>query len=275
MTRAERLYNTDAIILRRRDFGEADRLLTVFTPRRGKLRLLAKGARKMKSRKAGHIELFTHAAMQIAVGRNLDIVTQAETVQAYRALRDDLEKIGHASYVAELVDKFTEEGDANYALFELLALTLARLADGAPAEQRLALRYFELHLLGLTGFRPQLHFCVNCNRKIEPEANYFHIAGGGVLCPACGAHHPDADSLSIGALKVLRFLQTRPWEQVARLQLTPATHADVERLLLRYITFTLERGLKSVDFLRKLRRNRRFGPPNLQSPNPHSNKRYS
>ncbi|MFQ5575645.1 MAG: DNA repair protein RecO [Anaerolineae bacterium] len=259
MSRTERLYNTDAIILRRSDFGEADRMLTVFTPGRGKLRLLAKGVRKTKSRKAGHVELFTHAALQVAAGRNIDIVTQAETVQAYRALRDDLDKIGRAGYVVELVDKFTQEGDANYAIFELLALTLARLADGSPAEQQLALRYLELHLLGLAGFRPQLHFCLSCNRKIKPDANYFHVAGGGVLCPECGAHQPAADSMSVGALKVLRFLQTRPWEQAARLQLTSATHTEVERLLLRTIAFTLERGLKSVAFLRKLRRDKQRG----------------
>ena len=120
---AERLYNTDAIILRRSDFGEADRLLTVYTPHRGKLRLVAKGVRKTKSKKAGHVELFTHAALQVATGRNLDIVTQADTVQAYRALREDLDKISHAYYLVELVDRFTEEHDPSYPIFELLALT--------------------------------------------------------------------------------------------------------------------------------------------------------
>jgi len=251
---ADRLFNTDAIILRRSDFGEADRLLTVFTPHRGKLRLVAKGVRKTKSKKAGHIELFTHAALQVATGRNLDILTQAETVQAYRALREDLDKISHAYYVAELVDKFTEEHDPHYPIFELLALTLARLADGSPNEQFLALRFMEIHILGLSGFQPQLFFCVDCAKQIQPEENFFHIAGGGVLCPDCGVHHPHAEPISVGALKVLRFLQTRPWEQIAGVQLKADTRRAVENLLLRYITFTLEKRLKSVDFLRKLRK---------------------
>jgi len=250
----ERLYNTDAIILRRSDFGEADRLLTVFTPRRGKLRLLAKGARKTKSRKAGHIELFTHTTLQAAAGRTWDIVTQADTVEAYRTLREDLDSISQAYYIAELLDKFTEEHDPAYPVFELLALTLARLNDGDANQQYLALRFFELHLLSLTGFQPQLHFCVACNEPVKEGENYFNIADGGVLCPNCGESRPQAEPLSIGALKVLRFLQTRPWEQVANLQLTAATQREVEKLLLRYITFTLERSLKSVDFLRKLRK---------------------
>lgn len=251
----ERLYNTDAIILRRRDFGEADRLLTVYTPHRGKLRLVAKGVRKTKSKKAGHVELFTHATMQIAAGRNLDIVSQADTVQAYRAIREDLDKISHAYYLAELVDKFTEEHDPSYPIFELLALTLARLADGLPNEQFLALRYLEIHLLGLSGFQPQLFLCVSCGAKIEPGENFFHIAGGGVMCPDCGTSHPHADPIPLGVLKVLRFLQTRPWEQVSGVQLKADTRRAVENLLLRYITFTLEKKLKSVDFLRKLRKN--------------------
>lgn len=250
----EKLYNTDAIILRRADLGEADRLLTVFTPRRGKLRLVAKGVRKTQSRKAGHLELFTHATVQVAAGRNLDIITQADTVESYRALRDDLDKIGHAYYIAELIDQFTEDSDPAYPIFELLALTLARLADGDPGDQFLALRYFELKLLGLAGFQPQFHLCVVCNAKIEPTQNYFSVIDGGVLCPACGPAHPNAEPISLGALKVLRFLQTRPWEQIAGLQLTPATQNEVETLLLRLITFTLERSLKSVDFLRKLKR---------------------
>jgi len=250
----ERLFNTDAIILRRSDFGEADRLLTVFTPHRGKLRLVAKGVRKTKSKKAGHIELFTHATLQVATGRNLDILTQADTVQAYRALREDLDKISHAYYVAELVDKFTEEHDPHYPIFELLALTLARLADGSPNEQFLALRFMEIHILGLAGFQPQLFLCVDCGREIEPVENYFHISRGGVMCPDCGQNHPHADPISLGTLKVLRFLQTRPWEQIAGVQLKADTRRAVEQILLRYITFTLEKRLKSVEFLHKLRK---------------------
>ncbi len=249
----ERLYNTNAIILRRRDFGEADRLLTVFTPQRGKLRLLAKGARKTKSRKAGHIELFTHAALQVARGRNLDILTQADTIEAYRSLRQDLDKISRAYYVVELVDRFTEEEDPAQPLFQLLADTLSRLNAAETRQQYLVLRFFELHLLGLTGFQPQLHFCVSCNRPIKEEANAFSVNDGGLLCPACSQTHPQAKSLSIGALKILRFLQTRPWEQIANLQLSPAAQQEVETLLLAYITFTLERNLKSAAFLNRLR----------------------
>lgn len=252
MAARERLYRTDAVILGRTDFGEADRLVTVFTPGRGKLRLLAKGVRKITSRKAGHIELFMLTDMLIARGRTWDIVSQAEIVEPYRALRDDLDKTGYAYYLAELVDRFTEEHDPNAPLFQLLALTLARLCQ--VEDVFIILRYFELHLLSLTGFQPQLHFCLACNEALEPAENYFHLADGGTLCPEHGRVRPNAEPISLPVLKVLRYLQTEPWENVAKLQLTPATRGQIERLLLAYITFTLERQLKSVDFLKRLQR---------------------
>ena len=253
MNTNERLYRTDAIILRRTDFGEADRLLTVFTPERGKIRLLAKGVRKMTSRKAGHVELFMLTNMLVAQGRTWDIVSQAEIVEPYRDLREDLDRTGHAYYLAELIDRFTEEHDPNAPLFELLALTLMHLTHSE--DPFIVLRYFEMHLLSLTGFQPQLHFCLACQEPLEPiDDNYFHFVDGGTLCPRHGQTRPNAELLPLAVLKVLRFLQTEPWEKVTHLQLSPTTRRHVETLLLGYITFMLERQLKSVDFIRKLRR---------------------
>jgi len=136
-------------------------------------------------------------------------------------------------------------------LFELLAVTLAHLSSD---DSFLALRYFELHLLGLTGSQPQLFFCLACNKTLEPVDNYFYIADGGTLCPEHGRDRPNAEILPLPVLKVLRFLQTEPWDKASRLQLNANTRQQVESLLMRYITFVLERQLKSVDFIRKLRR---------------------
>lgn len=249
----DRLYNSDAVILRRSNFGEADRLLTVFTADRGKLRLVAKGVRKTKSRKAGHVELFMHTSLQIAKGRTLDLITQADTVESFRALHEDLDKLSQAYYLAELIDQFTEETDASFPIFELILLTLARLNDGSLAEQFLALRYFELKLLHLTGYQPQLFFCVMSQAEIKPEDNFFSLSAGGVVAPTHAENSPNTVPLALNTLKVLRFLQTRPWADVAALQLTPTTAHDVERILLSYITYLLERNLKSISFLRKLR----------------------
>jgi DNA repair protein RecO (recombination protein O) len=253
MVNRERLYRTDAIVLRRSEFGEADRLLTVFSPGYGKLQLLAKGVRKTASRKAGHVELFMLTNLLVARGRTWDIISQAEIVEAYRGLREDLDRTSLAYYLAELTDRFAEEHDPNAPLFELLALTLAQLSH--IDDPFLALRYFELHLLGLTGYQPQLFFCVDCQEALEPvENNYFYFSGGGTLCPLHGPNHPESELLPLAILKVLRYLQRESWENVQGLQLKKNTRQQVESLLLGYITFVLERKLKSVDFIRRLRR---------------------
>jgi DNA repair protein RecO (recombination protein O) len=252
MSRRERVYRTEAIVLRRTDFGEADRLLTVFTPERGKLKLIAKGVRKPTSRKSGHVELFSRSNFLVAVGRELDILTQAETLEPYLALRQDLLRTTYAYYVAELADAFTAERDENRLLFELLKDAFGWLCE--TQDLALMARYYELHLLGLVGYQPQLFVCGTCRKSLQPESNYLNVAEGGVFCPKCGHDRVGMTSLSVNALKVMRFLQTREWDTCRLLQLSPASHAEVEEALNRYITYHLERKLKSVDFIHRLRR---------------------
>ena len=108
----DRTYRTEAVVIRRSDFGEADRLLTLFSPDRGKMRAIAKGARKPQSRKTGHVELFMRSKFLLAVGRDLDIVTQAETVETYASLRESLVRATYANYAVELLDRFTVDEDS-------------------------------------------------------------------------------------------------------------------------------------------------------------------
>ncbi|MGB7875375.1 MAG: DNA repair protein RecO, partial [Anaerolineales bacterium] len=198
-----RSIRVHAIVLRHADWGEADRFITLFTREQGKLRAVAKGARKITSRKAGHLEPFTHVKLQLARGRSLFIVTQADTIDAYLPLRETLVMTGTASYVVELLDRFVyEEEGANPSLFRLLAETLKRLADGE--DPWLAVRYYEMRLLDFLGFRPQLFECANCGREIKAEDQFFSFSSGGVICPRCGRGLPNLTGISVDALKYLR-----------------------------------------------------------------------
>ncbi len=247
----QRLYRVSAIVLRRRDMGEADRLLTVLTRERGKLTLLAKGVRRPASRKAGHIEPFTYVDLLLARSHSLDLVTQAETIKAHRSLREDLLCSSWAYYLCELADAFTQEADPTELVFDLLLESLDRLdADSDPA---LVARYFEIHLLSLAGYQPQLFRCLTCGTLLQPEVNYLSLERGGMLCPEHGATQPDTIALPLPVFKALRFLQTRPWEQVAKLRLSPAVSQQLEAVLGRYIVFHLERALSSPAFLQRLR----------------------
>jgi DNA repair protein RecO (recombination protein O) len=259
----ERLYRTEAVILRRQDFGEADRLLTLYTPGLGKTRVLAKGVRKPRSRKAGHVELFTHSRLLIAKGRNLDIVTQADTINPFLALRTELSRASCGYYVAELVDKFTEEREENRRLFELLVHALAWL--GEAEDTGLVLRYFELHLLDYVGYRPQLFHCVSCMRRVGSTAALFSPAQGGLLCLECGRSERGGRDMPARVLDTLRHLQTRAYGHCRGLSVDQEMHYELENTMRQYIIYLLERGLKSAEFLDTLRREAGPGAAALES----------
>ena len=253
----QRAYRTHAIVLRRRDYRDADRILTVFTPTYGKLELIAKGVRKTTSRKAGHLELFGHSILVLAKARTWDIITEASGVDSFTALRADLDKISHASYLCELIDSFTQTDDENQPIWDLLLAALhtideAREPTGRDSDAHLLLRWFELHLLSLAGFQPQLFQCLECGEELQPVLNSISLAEGGVLCPNCAQGRRDAEPIEPEVLKILRFLQSRPWPIVAPVQVHPARMQRVDNLLYRYLLNVLERQLRSVDFMRRL-----------------------
>lgn len=247
-----RSVRVHAIVLRHADWGEADRLVTLFTRERGKLRAVAKGARKITSRKAGHLEPFTHVKLQLARGRSLFIVTQADTIDAYLPLRETLVMTGTASYVVELLDRFVYEDEgANPTLFRLLSDTLKRLSTGEDIW--LAVRYYEMRLLDILGFRPQLFECANCARKIEAKDQFFSFSSGGVICPRCGRGLPNLTGISVNALKYLRHFQRSSYDESKQARPTPEVQSEVEILMQGYFTYLLERELNSPGFLKRVR----------------------
>lgn len=247
----ERTFRSEAIVLKRTGFGEADRLLTLYSREKGKIKAIAKGARKPQSRKTGHVELFMRTQFLFAQGRDLAIITQAEMVDAYPSLREDLVRATYAAYAVELLDRFTVENDRHVGIYELLAAALGWLA--ATDDLMLAARYYELRLLSLTGFQPQLFKCVACSEPIVEQDQFFSAELGGLLCPDCQTTDRRAQEVTAVAVKVLRYLQTRDWPTVSMLQLKRPFQHELERLMHYYLTYILERDLKSVGFLNRLR----------------------
>ncbi len=244
-----RTYKTEAVVLRQTPLGEADRILTLFTPDKGKLRAVAKGVRRPKSRFGGHVELLNHVSVSLAEGRNLDVLTDVEAVQSFRGLRDDLQGLSRAMYVAELVDRFSIERSPNPAVYRMLVDALARLEETEGRE--LLLRHFEMNLLERSGYKPELLVCVDCRSTLEPADHYFSSANGGALCPACRVR---ADGsvipISLNGMKVLRLLQRDAnFAAAAGLNIPPTLLAELERLLRSYIRYLVERELKSAEFV--------------------------
>lgn len=247
-----RSFRVDAVVLRHSDYGEADRLLTMYTRQLGKTRAIAKGARKIASRKAGHIEPFTHVRLQLSKGRDMFLITQADTVDAYLPLREDLILTSQAAYVMELLDRFTYENDTeNASTFRLLTDTLARLAS--KADPWLVTRYYEMRLLDYMGFRPQLFECANCGREILAEDQFFSFTAGGAICPRCGYGLPNLRNISVDTLKYLRHFQRSSYAEASRARPSPEVQQEAEVLMQGYFTYLLERELNTPGFLKKIK----------------------
>lgn len=255
--RAARIYNVEAVVLRVRRLGEADSILTLYSREVGKFDAIARGVRKLTSRKAGHIEPLTHVKLLLARGSTLDVITQAQAVHAYLPMRERLGQLGAGMYVAELVDRFTVEREVGAPLFDLLVETLSRLDTAERLD--LALRYFEANLLHVSGFRPQLNRCVSCVGELRPVTNAFSVAGGGVVCPACRPAGSGLPSVSVNALKVLRLLLRESFSSAERLRLNAPLLSELESLLRLAIQRQLEREPRSLQFLREVREPYRIG----------------
>ena len=252
MSNRSRLYRTEGIVLRRSDFGEADRLLTLITPEVGKLRVIAKGARKVSSRKAGHVELLMRTDFLIARGRSLDIVSQAEVIEPYVPLRGDIRRITYGYYLAELVDRFVAEGQESRRLYRLMCDALGWVST--TRDLTLTGRSFELRLLDCCGYRPQLDHCVRCGGEVGAGVCSFGPDDGGVLCHRCGDVGRGSLPISQIALGTLRTVQNQPYALFSRLRIERPVREEMETVMHRYITHLLERQLKSVEFLAILRR---------------------
>ena len=249
---APRLYKTEAIILRQRRLGEADRMLTVYTLAYGKMDVKAKGVRKTTSRMAGHLQPLTRCMLQLAQGHTSDVVAGCQTLESYQALRDDLDRLSRALYAAELTDRMVPENVQGVATYRLLADTFARLGEADASD--LALRFFEMRLLDQSGFRPQLDECVACGGALKPEQNYFVPQAGGAVCSACVPGLPGSRVLSVNGLKILRLLQRGAYKDIARLKLPEDLAQEVERHLRSYVVHVLERDINAAAFIERLRR---------------------
>jgi DNA repair protein RecO (recombination protein O) len=237
-------------VLRRRDFGEADRLLTMLTDRYGKIRVIAKGTRRTRSRLGGHLEPYARTNVLVARGRNLDIVTQAQVVASMPRLRSNESSIAYAAHWAELADLLMVEQQENRAAYLALVRALTSLEHGR--DQQLTSRIYELELLTAAGFRPELFYCTSCGAPIEPGANGISLEAGGVVCPRCHAAEPRSVDISNSALRVLRAISRGEGERLHDRAMSIELQAEIEQIVIDYLRSVLERDLHAYRVLKRL-----------------------
>jgi DNA repair protein RecO (recombination protein O) len=248
-------YTTDCIVLRRLDFGETDRILTLFSKEHGKIAAIAKGARKPLSKFAGVSEVMTRAECQLGTGKSLDILSQTEIISTFTGIRQDLVRMAHGLYLVDLVDHATEDRHPNPELFHLLDTALNELKTAKKPD--ILARWFEVRLLDNLGYLPDITNCVIC--QCETPGSFpddlvygLSISQGGVVCPDDLSWDVDSDHyvLSLDALSFLEVivLSTSPAD-TEKWRPEPADHRQVRVAIRQYIRYRLERELKSLQFL--------------------------
>jgi DNA repair protein RecO (recombination protein O) len=245
------VYKVNAIVLRRMDLGETDRILRLLTREAGRVDAVAKGARRGTSRFSGATELFTHSRMLLATGKSLDVLSQCEIKESFPALRGGLPTIARATYFCELVDRMMEEREPNPEIFDLL-LSALYLLQRARDNPDVILHSFELHLLAERGYRPQLNVCVRCGREIESGAG-FSPSLGGVLCGIHREAAEDAIRINQQTVSLLRNLLAAEPEELVQLHPDADALQEVARCLKWYIRYRSERDLRSAELVEMVR----------------------
>ena len=239
------------MVLRQYPLGEADRIVSILTPDLGKVRAVAKGVRRPNGRLRGHLDLTNVIDFAAAYGRNLDVITEAALKDDHPGSREDLARLSHSIYICEIADLFSQERSASRALFLLVMETLEALEKAS--DPWLVGRWYDQRVLDVTGFRPQLEHCVECNSGLEPGDHLIDLAAGGVLCPQCrGLGIGQKVQVSETAMRVLRYLQrTENMASIGNPTLNDGVRNEVERISARYIRSIVERDIRSADFTRR------------------------
>lgn len=253
-------YKVEAFVLRSQPFAEADRLVTLLAEDGRRIRAVARGARRMKSRLAYAAQPFVRGSYLLWHGRSLDGISQAEVLASGRRLREDAECLAAAAYVSELAESFSEEEAPNPGLFGLLQGALMRIESGDPGlsegtlsrERRdIILRAFEAGALAQAGYRPNLEACVVCGGALD-DATAFSAAEGGAVCARCAAATGGSGLVPLGgeAMAVLRrWLAGDPLAAADRLRVSPVAAAELSRALGAQVAWILQTPPKSAAFL--------------------------
>ncbi|MDB5096796.1 MAG: recO [Cyanobacteria bacterium RYN_339] len=241
-----RSYTVQGIVLRHYVLGENDKILVLFTRDQGLKRVVGKGMRKANTRIGGRLEPLRENQIQLAKGRSMDVVVQAEGTQRFPAVMEDLDRLAVAIAAAEVLMAFLEEDDPAPEIYDLYVSLLAALVPGT--EPQVLTAAFELQVLDLLGYRPELDACLACERAIETgdEAYALNIEAGGVICDRCGPTTAGRQiRMSAGGWRLLRQLQETPLDALAGVTDEPRRLAGMRRALREYLGFRAEKDLKA------------------------------
>jgi DNA repair protein RecO (recombination protein O) len=236
------------VVLRKLDYGEADRIFTLLTRDHGKVGAIAKGVRRSSSKLGPSLELYGHVDVLLARGRGeLDVVAQAQRVPGYR-IEGSVELMAHAALIAELAERVCEDRHPIEGVYELAVSSLDELSR--EPDPRRASAWFLMTALDLLGYAPQLINCASCERPLAARPAPFSAAAGGFLCDRCAL--PSMEPVPLATIKVLRLMASGDAATYRRLKLDSSLMNSIDGVVQAQLEHHLDRRLKSLAFLNAL-----------------------
>ncbi|MDF2524689.1 MAG: repair protein RecO [Clostridiales bacterium] len=245
------ITKTQGIVLKYTNLGEADKILTILTRNKGKIKAVAKGCRKPKSSLLASSELFAFSEFVLYKGANLYQISQADTRETFYNLRNDLLKLSYAVFFVEMADAVSEEELSSERLFLLLAKTLYYLAEG-EIPIGIINEAYQLKLMDISGYRPSLQRCVHCGKN-EVKEYKFDIEMGGVICSECEKFGKNVIRISPGTLETIRILLNTEISRLNTLKIDNTIFNEIDRLVKRFVETHLDKHFKSLDFLNEIK----------------------
>lgn len=248
------VYKTNAIVIRSLNYGESDKIITFFTKDFGKLKGIAKGARRSKKRFQNALGLFSHLRLIFFDKEGLGLVRAegCDILHSFPKIREDLKKIIYGNYYLELMNEMTGEREGNREAFELLLSSLSNLE--APDLQEDQLRIFEIRMLSLFGYRPNMRRCNVCDRDWEdpeqPPGVFFSLERGALICRACSKMRNNLIPISLGTARLVEKISQAEFSMIPRLRFTSQALTESRELLPKFISYQLGKEFKSLKALR-------------------------
>ena len=245
------------IIIRRFDLGEADRILTIFTERLGKIKAIAKGVRKISSKLAGNLEPFNVIGLELHQGKTFYTVTGAVILESFSSdKKSELSDFSRFNYLSELIDKLFEENDRHERAFELFVKTIEYISSKSDSSHNtdLILRIFELKILEESGFKPEIYNCLHCKKNLKPSENFWDKIEGGIICAKCQGQYHHGKKISDEVIKLFRLIEKNDIDLAYKLKMRRIFEIEAETILNEYILSILEQNLKSREFLKLVER---------------------
>jgi len=250
------LFTTNAIVTRSLNYGESDKIITFFTRDFGKLKGIAKGARRSRKRFQNALGLFSHLRLIFFDKEGLGLVRAegCDILHAFPKIKEDLKKIVYGNYYLELVNEMAGEREVNQEAYDLLLSFLSGLEEANLQEEQL--RIFEIRVLSLFGYRPNMRRCNLCKRDWEDlkeiPAVFFSLERGALICEQCSKMRNNLIPLSLGTARLIEKISQTELPKVERLRFTPQALCESRELLPKFISYQLGKELKSLKTLREI-----------------------